>query len=349
MHGDPAPPGVTAASHACEDRMRLALETSGVYAWEWDPATDAIWRSPNAPEVLGISSDRLAAERSGFRAIYHPDDLASVEAALDTALKTGGAFRIEARVLGDDGVPRWIEERGRVLPDSNGHGVRVVGVTADIAERRALLVQSQTLLREVHHRVKNNLQVVSSLLSLQARAVGPQLLAHFQDSIARVRAMGRVHDQLYSSGNLVEIEFLTYLRMLVADLSNTYGAAARIRTQLDVPTIAFDLDTATPLGLLLSEVISNAYKHGFPEDRRGEIVVSLTETEDRVTVHVRDNGIGLPAGGAGPRAGSIGMTLIEALAQQLNATYRYEGEGGTVFAVEFPRKAPRSVTKGPAV
>ncbi|HEX6977985.1 MAG TPA: histidine kinase dimerization/phosphoacceptor domain -containing protein [Alphaproteobacteria bacterium] len=326
-----------ASARESEERLRFALEASHAYSWEYYPVTDRVYRSPNAEEVLCVDPADMEPSQAWFRDRLHPADREHYANAIDTAMKCGGDIEVEFRFLGSDGVYRWLVDRGRVTLGADGRAISAKGVTFDITKVRTLLAQRETLLREVHHRVKNNLQVVSSLLNLQGRAASPELLGHLQDSVARIRAMGRVHDQLYSSESLSHVDFSIYLQMLISDLAGIFAVGGRITSHLDVPPIAFDVDTAMPLGLILTEVIANAYKHAFPGERRGNIFIRLVEVDRRVTVTVRDDGVGLSPDWAA-RQGSIGMTLIDGLVERLDGRYRFESDGGTVFVLEFPHK-----------
>lgn len=326
-----------AAARESEERLRFALEASHAYSWEYYPVTGRVYRSPNAEEVLCVDSSNMEPSHTWFCDRLHPADREHYVNTIAAALERGGDVEVEFRFLGSDGVYRWLVDRGRVTLGADGRAISAKGVTFDITKVRTLLAQRETLLREVHHRVKNNLQVVSSLLNLQGRAAAPEQLGHFQDSIARIRAMGRVHDLLYSSESLSHVDFSTYLQMLISDLAGTFSIGGRVASYLDVPRIAFDVDTAMPLGLILTEVIANAYKHAFPGERRGNIFIRLVAIDRRIIVTVRDDGVGLPPDWA-VRQGSIGMMLIEGLVERLDGRYRFESDAGTVFTLEFPHK-----------
>lgn len=209
---------------------------------------------------------------------------------------------------------------------------------AHVSEIQQALAEKEILLHEVHHRVKNNLQVITSLLRIQARSMPSETRPFVQDSVRRIAAMGRVHDQLYRSERLAEIDLAGYLESLVSDLASSHGAIKRnIRWGIDADRILVDLDTATPLGLILTEAVSNAFKHAFPNETPGEIVVTAKARPDSFAVTVSDNGQGLPPDAAS-RPGSIGMELIHRLAQQIGAATTVRTDGGTVFEVTVPRR-----------
>lgn len=213
---------------------------------------------------------------------------------------------------------------------------RTAELEASNERLRATLREKEVLLREVHHRVKNNLQVVASLLTLQAGRADPALKRHFQASLERIRAMGRVHEQLYRAEDASCFDPAAYIENVAADLAQIYGAGGRIACRVAARRpVRIPLDAATPLALIVNEAISNAFKHAFPDGRPGEIVVTLDETEAGTLVEVRDNGIGLKA--AGGEGGSMGRRLIRLLAEQIGATATFRGDDGTHFSLVLPR------------
>ena len=204
---------------------------------------------------------------------------------------------------------------------------------------RAALHEKEVLLREVHHRVKNNLQVVAGLLTLQARHAEPALMGYFQESLERIRAMGRVHEQLYRADDASSFDAAEFVRGICEDLRQVYGAGGdRITCRVDVEGQArVPLDIATPLALIVSEVISNAFKHGFPAQAGGEIRVTLTASADATRLEIRDDGIGLPQDLGAREERTMGLRLVELLARQIGATHRLESDHGVRFTLVVPQ------------
>jgi len=216
---------------------------------------------------------------------------------------------------------------------------------------RTTLAENEALLKEVHHRVKNNLQIVSSLLSLQAHMIdNEQLAAPLLDSQVRIQAMAMVHEKLYASRDLDRIDFPSYLRELSLFLFQAYS-----RPSLSVtPVIASDafhlpMDAAIPCGLILSELISNCLKHAFADRAAGTVTVraaleASTDSDAAVSLAVTDDGAGLPQGFDIATAWTLGLRLVTNLTRQLHGTLRVESAGnGTAFHVTFP-VTPRSRT-----
>jgi two-component sensor histidine kinase len=309
--------------------------------------------------ILACGTTHVMSIWTLWRPDYWIDGGIKLFTAVVSLLTAGFVWRImpEALALPSRGqleqanraLERQIEERQRaeqaVLRLNFQLEQRVRDRTAELEatnERlRAALREKDVLLREVHHRVKNNLQVVSGLLTLQARHAAPALMVHFQESLDRIRAMGRVHERLYRSDDVGTLDAAAFIRDICEDLSHVYGAAReRVECRVEVPRpVPIDLELATPLALIANEVIANAFKHGFPDERQGEIVVALDETETATRLEIRDDGIGLPDGRSPEPSRSMGLRLVQLLARQIGATTALTGEAGTRFVLTLPHPA----------
>ena len=199
------------------------------------------------------------------------------------------------------------------------------------------LQEKEALLREIHHRVKNNLQVISSLLALQARAVADDSTKKmFHESRDRIHSMALLHESLYKSDNLARIDFPEYIHQLADHLFRSYGVVAeRIHLRTELDPVFLSMDNAVPCGLLINELISNSLKYAFPDGRSGEIYVGVRGVDDRVKLTVADDGVGLPAGFDWANARSLGLRLVRTLAQQLEATLEHADGSGTRFKLTF--------------
>jgi two-component sensor histidine kinase len=192
------------------------------------------------------------------------------------------------------------------------------------------------LLQEIHHRVKNNLQVTSSLLQMQARRFAdPAVKTAFQETQDRLRSIGLIHDLLYRRDTGGAIDLQDYLARLIGELSATYGATARgITVDLDAEPITVDLDRGAPLALTVTEAISNAFKHAFGPGQGGRILVSAKRLDSQIEITIRDTGKGVS--GEPDSGSSLGMKLIRSFTQQLGGHFSLEADGGTVFRLVVP-------------
>ncbi|MEP0365374.1 MAG: histidine kinase dimerization/phosphoacceptor domain -containing protein [Cyclobacteriaceae bacterium] len=198
------------------------------------------------------------------------------------------------------------------------------------------LFEKEILLKEIHHRVKNNLQTISSLLNLQSRYVGEEAKDAVTEGKNRVKTMALIHQKLYQSDNLKGIVFSEYLQGLVDILFRSYGVnQERIRLKTDIEPLNLDVDTAIPLGLILNELICNSLKYAFPNGQEGEIKITLKQTGQKLNMIMMDSGVGIPQGFDLKNAKSFGMKLIHTLAEKLEASIKIEHSEGTRILFEI--------------
>lgn len=220
----------------------------------------------------------------------------------------------------------------------------VLGVVRDATERKRVEEHArearEMYIREVHHRVKNNLQVISSLLFLQSiHTDDATVWSILKESQSRVKSIALIHEKLYRSTEIVTLDFAEYVRDLVADLFSAYGVNHEgVIVKTDVEDVNLEVDTAIPCGLIINELISNVLKYAFPESPVGEVHIQLSPIGDRTfLLAVRDNGIGLPEGFDWRTSTSLGLRLVMDLARQLDGSVEVEtGKGaGTAFYIKF--------------
>lgn len=206
---------------------------------------------------------------------------------------------------------------------------------------RASLREKEVLLKEIHHRVKNNLQVISSLLNLQARYLpDPAARAIFSQSQNRVQSIALVHERLYESADLSHVNFAKYVVVLLDNIFDTYGATSRgISKVIDIGDENLTVDVAVPCGLIVNEVVTNALKHAFPDGRKGTVRVSLrTAPDEMLDLTIEDDGVGIPPGIDPRNTVSLGLDLVTTFAEQLNAKVEIVREGGTSFRFRFRKE-----------
>ena len=255
-----------------------------------------------------------------------------------------------------NGEKIWAETNKIPYRDETGEVIGVIVSIQDITDRKqgeehlqAALKEKDVLLMEIHHRVKNNLQIINSLLSLRSDMVhDPQSLQVFQDCQNSVRAIALVHENIYQSYNLAQIDASEYVPNLVSHLLSLYNThEPTITLNIDVAPLSLDLDSAIPFSLIITELVTNAFKHAFPAEKyppgaEKQLWVNMWSEEDEASnqhyvLRVRDNGVGLPSGFAIQHTTSLGLRLVHLLTQQLSGEIHFTGdEGGTAFQLTFP-------------
>lgn len=297
-----------------------------------------------------LSGDRKAVELSGLRkdGSEFPLELSiALWKSKDNIFFTGILRDITERKQAEkalqkakDGLEVEVKKRTSELNDTNLKLMEEIEENKMAREQiSASLKEKETLLSEVHHRVKNNLQIILSLLSLQSNATkDPKYSAMLNDSKNRIRSMALIHEKLYASKDLARINFRDYLKDLVQGLFRSYESISdRIGLKIDIGDIFLEIETAIPCGLIVNEILSNSLRHAFPEGRKGEIRIDLREIEGpEYDLVVCDNGIGLPKGMDVRNAGSMGLQLIMNLSEnQLKGRVEVHNDVGTEFRIRF--------------
>lgn len=290
-------------------------------------------------EVLGRSATEFYTEASRR---YILDEV------FPEFLRTGQARDVPLQVIRRNGEVMDTLISATAERDENGAVVRTLAVVMDITERlkaedkiRAALLEKETLLREIHHRVKNNMQIVSSLLNLQAERTGdPGLLSALADLRHRVSAMALIHEILYQSSTLAAIDLAAYIGKLIRVVSEAFvEASSRVEIVVEVEPLEMGLDRAIPCGLVINELVTNALKHAFPDGRKGRLLVRAKLGEDdRIVVRIEDNGVGWPVGCNWRETSTLGMSLVIGLMeQQLQGTVEASTVEGVSFTMSFQR------------
>jgi len=300
-----------------------------------------IWPACREADAIGRDPDELMEELG-----IHPTESFPELANVECVVRTGGILRFRSDIVA---LSTTLDVLLIPVIDAAGVCTHVLWTARDVTEARratdrvaAQLAEKEVLLREIHHRVKNNLQIVSSLLYLQEQiSASSALAAMLTESRSRIAAMSLVHETLYSSGNLASIDIEAYARSLAGSLEASFGVVQRgIALSIEGESFFLEIDRAIPCGLILNELVTNALKHAFPGGRRGTISIGLAITSSNFEVHVRDDGVGMPMSSNDSRGG-LGLLLVPRLTAQLGATIERESCEGTLLVLRIPKRSTR--------
>jgi PAS domain S-box-containing protein len=354
-----------------EERLRLAQQNARVGTFEWNIETDVITWTEQMEAVYGLQVGAFPRTASGWERLIHPGDRERVGRTMERALENDAVTEGEWRIVWPDGTIRWLTGRWKVFRDPTGKPVRASGINIDVTERKlaeqeredllgqlgalneeleqrvrdrtsqltAALKEREVLLQEVHHRVKNNLQIISSLIKLQARKidnVGNR--SGLEECRQRVETIALIHEQLYQAKDYAQVPFSDYVKRLVGNVFQATSLSHPLVTlAIDVENILLPVDRAIPCGLILNELVTNALKHAFPGNRPGAIRIELKQSgNDEVVLAVRDDGVGASHGAPPAAARSLGMRLIQMLVQQIHGRLEVVDSDGMTFRITFP-------------
>lgn len=335
-----------------EERFRYTFEQAAIGVAHIAPDGSFIRINRRFADMTGYTIDELLQMRA--QELSHPGDLEDANAAVQRAIEgKAETFSSERRFLRKDGTVIWVDDTVSLLRDEYGQPRYFIAMVADATGRkrgeaamRALLEEKDVLLREIHHRVKNNMQVVSSLLSLQSLNVEDERLRKvFQESQSRVRAMALIHETLYESDDLSRIELQPYISRVGEGLIGMYRRPSdRITLRVAAEGVALGIDDTVPCGLIINELLSNSLKYAFPEDRAGEVLISACANgKGEITLEIRDNGVGLPEQVDIHGTSTMGMRLVTGLVEnQLGGKIEVDRSAGTAFKITFWRDGLRS-------
>jgi PAS domain S-box-containing protein len=356
-----------------EERYRIVTEQTGQLIYEYDIEENKIYWAGTIEKITGYTQEELL--NTGIELWInnvHPEDRKNVwnqkikdyENVRNTENKRN--FHLEYRFRKKEGDYIYIEDHGVYLQKGDYLTNKVLGIMKDITERKkaetTLKKIEEARKKEIHHRIKNNLQVISSLLDLQAEKFAhndicdtSKILAAFKDSQNRVISMALIHEELYGSKEVSTLNFAEYLRKLIEELFKCYNVrASGTHMLLEIEeNIFFDMDIAVPLGMIVNELVSNSLKHAFPDGRSGEIQIRLSreingksengkvegKSDECKSIHyiliVSDNGVGIPESVSIEDSDTLGIQLVAILVDQLDGKLELNRDSETEFIIEF--------------
>ncbi|MGB9927006.1 MAG: PAS domain S-box protein [Methanosarcina sp.] len=354
-----------------ERRLSEAQRMAHIGYWDWDILNDKLYWSEEMYRIFGLAPQGFGANYGTFLNSVHPEDRAFVDNAVKKAL-TGMPFAVDYRILTPaEGEERIVFAQGKVFFNNKNDPVLMRGTVQDITEKReaekAFLNSVAARKKEIHHRIKNNLQVISSLLDLQAEKFAnkecldnSEIFEAFRESQERVASIALIHEELHEGGGNDTLNFSQYLEKLTEHLFKTYRfGKADICLNMDLQEdIFFDMDTAVPLGIIVNELVSNSLKYAFSGKKEGEIRITLYREEEedceenrikrinqefkspersmRYKLIVSDNGIGIPESINLEDSNTLGIQLVTILVDQLDGELELNRESGTEFIISVP-------------
>ena len=326
-----------------EARFRRLAENARdiIYRYTFVPKRGFEYVSPAATPITGYTPEEHYADPDlGFKIVLEEDR------PLMEKINTAKVLEpIVLRWKKKDGTIIWTEQINVPIYDEAGNLVAIEGIARDITERKLAeealkqsLREKEILIREIHHRVKNNMQVISSILNLQSALLeDPRAKAAFKECQYRIKSMAMVHEKLYRAKDLSQIDFSEYLNTLARNIFlDQQVKPDQVQLHLDIDQINLDINKAVPLGLIINELITNAFKHAFRGGRKGNLWVRLKKIGERgVELTVKDDGVGFPKGLDWKKAESLGLVIINTLVEQIDGKIELIPDGGTEFKITF--------------
>lgn len=348
-----------------ERGLAEAQKMAHIGNWDRSLTTNEVHWSDEVYRIFGFKPKEFGVTYSTYLNCVHPDDQDRVIKAAKQALE-GKLSSIDYRIVLNNGEERVVHEEFKVVFDEKSNPVQLRGTVQDITERKkaeeTLEKMDKIRIKEIHHRIKNNLQVICSLLSLEAeRFSDEKMLETLKESQNRVASMALIHEELYKGDKNDTLDFAAYLRKLTADLFSSYNLGNdNISLKMDLEQVYLDMDTAIPLGIIVNELFSNSLKHAFPAGSEGEVHISLRRAETfdkgnnvsdsdqhcneidnfRYILRVADNGKGISKEIEIENADSLGLQLVNILVNQIDGCVELSRNCGTEFTIWFGDKEP---------
>lgn len=334
-----------------EERLELAVKGTGVGLWDWMIKTGEMVHNERWAEIIGYTLDEISpVSFETMEQFCHPDDFKKSNKILEKHFAGEiEYYECELRMKHKNGDWVWVLDKGKIVEwDEGGKPLRMSGTHLDITKRKLAefqvkkdLQEKEVMLKEIHHRVKNNLNLVKSLLSLQSQTIKTkkQALESFEESKDRIFTIAQVHERLYKADDFTNVNMNLYIQDIAREIISIHRDGKKIDLTVNVKDVILDINTAIPCGLIINELVTNAVKYAFPNENKGTIKIDLKECQDnQYKLLVEDNGIGLPDQMKEKYDDSLGIKLVYLLAKQINGEVKISGYKGVQFKILFPCK-----------
>jgi PAS domain S-box-containing protein len=332
-------------------RLSNSMDLAHLANWELDPYKQMFIFNDKFYSMLGTTAEIEGSYHMSIeyyiKEYVHPEDAQFIAEGMKKSLAIGEPTfgkDFENRIIRRDGATRYLAIHMRVIPATESRITHVYGAVQDITEQKMVeeklkesLEEKEMLLKEIHHRVKNNLMVISSLLNLQSQYIkDKEAQGIFKESQNRAKSMALIHERLYRSTDLKRIDFGDYIRTLTNDLFHTYVTdPSKVRLNMNVENLMVDINTTVPLGLIVNELLTNSMKHGFIDGREGEIHIDFYKENKTFVLIVGDTGVGFPKYLDFQNTSTLGLQLVNNLTNQLDGNIELNRDNGTEFKITF--------------
>ena len=327
---------------------RLTMTVPGVlydYIMHKDGSSQMIFMSSKCLEVFEVPAEEVMKDMSVIWKMVHPDDLERFLRENEETVRSGNRFNTEIRIIPSSGQEKWLQITSRPNPTNNpDEPVVWSGFVIDITYRKiveekikTLLHEKELLLREVHHRIKNNMLTITSLLFLQTESLkDPAAISALNDAISRIQSMVLLYDKLYRSSNFNELSVLDYLSPLVDEIINNFPNYHIVTIEKAIENFLLPTSMLFPIGIMINELLTNAMKYAFVGRQNGLLIVSATKVENRISFSIKDDGVGITD--TEETSNGFGLQLVNMLAKQIRGKVSIKNENGTTFTLEFEMK-----------
>ncbi len=314
---------------------------------DWNTATDEIFYSKRLKQLLGYNDDEMENTLSSWETLIHPDDICYVLEEVDKLIRGEvDLYSTEHRLMCKDGTYKWILDRGKVIKKNpEGRPLRIIGIFTDITENRlieeslaAALAEKEALMRELQHRVKNTLTMITSLVSLElGQSDNPDVQKSLKTIEGRVMVLSNLYHILYAGEGTSGLPLDSYLKTIIGSVTSGYGDSARnISVNTDFQNIEIDPKRATSIGIILNELLTNSIKYAFRGRENGTVNIALGIDDGRIKLRFSDDGEGLPENFNCELSAGLGLKLINLLASQMKGEFRIAHGDTPAFEVALP-------------
>ncbi len=326
-----------------ESKFRNLVETTPDMIWEIDPQGIFTYISPQSNSILGWSPQQVIGK--SIFSMIRQEYIQKIKKSFQTHIEGTKKFNVlEVPAEHRNGRHIVIEIHSAKVTDDNGKIKGFQGIARDITEKtiatnklKTSIKEKDILLQEIHHRVKNNMQIISSLLNLQIKYIkDDEAIDVLKESQNRVKSMAMIHEKLYQSNDFTRINLTEYIESLVKGLFYSYSIdQEEISSIINVDNVRLNIETAVPCGLIINELVSNSLKHGFSNGENGEVYISLKFIDDKYELIIGDNGIGFPSNIDFKKTDSLGLQLVNNLVGQIDGEIELDNRSGTEFKIVF--------------